>query len=132
MLRQDGDTDASPLRFETKMGVSMKQIAFASLTAICVVWALTDGAHAQASGRSATVCDRYARSYANDASRQGQVLRGAGVGSLVGLGLGSIGGAAGVGAAIGGTIGAIGGGARRADTSRKMYEAAYIDCMAGR
>ncbi len=114
------------------MGVSMKQIAFAFLTATCVAGALASDAYAQASGRSATVCDRYARSYANDASRQGQVLRGTGAGSLVGLAIGSIGGAAGAGAAIGGAVGMIGGGARRAETSRRMYEAAYIDCMAGR
>jgi hypothetical protein len=54
--------------------------------------------------QSATACDAYARSYANDASRQGQILRGGAKGGLVGLGIGAIAGGAGVGAAIGGGL----------------------------
>jgi hypothetical protein len=81
---------------------------------------------------SATACDSYARDYAANASRQGQVLGGAAKGSLLGLGIGAIAGASGVGAAVGATIGAIGGGARRQGTAQKMYNAAYQDCMAGR
>ena len=81
---------------------------------------------------SAVSCDAYARSYANDRSRQGQVLRGGAVGSLVGLGIGSIAGAGGAGAAIGAGIGVIGGGMRRSTTSDRMYDAAYQDCMARR
>lgn len=81
---------------------------------------------------SAVSCDSYARDYAANASRQGQVLGGAAKGSLLGLGIGAIAGASGVGAAVGATVGAIGGGARRQATSQRMYDAAYQDCMAGR
>lgn len=81
---------------------------------------------------SATACDSYARSYASDGSRQGQVLRGGAVGSLVGLGIGSITGSGGVGAAIGAGVGIIGGGMRRSSTADRMYNAAYQDCMARR
>jgi hypothetical protein len=86
-------------------------------------------ANAQTSRASAVTCDNYARSYANQSSRQGQVLRGGAVGSLVGLGLGSIAGAGGVGAAVGATVGVIGGGMRRTSTADQMYNAAYRDCM---
>jgi hypothetical protein len=81
---------------------------------------------------SAMACDSYARDYAANASRQGQVLRGAAVGSLLGLGVGALAGASGVGAAVGATVGAIGGGARRHSTAQRMYDVAYQDCMAGR
>lgn len=81
---------------------------------------------------SATACDAYARDYARQAGRQGQVLGGAARGSLVGLGIGAIAGGAGVGAAIGAGLGVIGGGARRHDTTDRIYHAAYQDCMAGR
>ena len=93
---------------------------------------LTSVAIVQAAQPSAVSCENYARNYAERASRQGQVLRGGAVGSLVGLGIGSIGGAAGAGAAIGAGIGIIGGGVRRVSTRDKMYNAAYQDCMAGR
>lgn len=90
-------------------------------------------ANAQAvRGQSAIVCDGFARSYAQKNSAKGQMLLGVGGGSLIGAGLGAIGGAAGVGAAIGGGIGLLGGGARRKQTSDQMYAAAYRDCMAGR
>jgi len=104
-----------------------------SVTVLClqVVLVATTGA-AYAQRPSAVVCDSYARSYAEQASRQGQVLRGAGGGSLIGLGLGALAGASGVGAAIGATIGGIGGGAKRQQTAERMYQAAYQDCMAGR
>jgi hypothetical protein len=81
---------------------------------------------------SATVCDAYARNYARDASRQGQVLGRGAVGSLIGLGIGAATGGAAVGAAIGGGIGVISGGARRQNTAERMYQAAFQDCMAGR
>jgi hypothetical protein len=42
-------------------------------------------------------CDSFARDYAANASRQGQVLGGAAKGSLLGLGIGAIAGASGVG-----------------------------------
>src|SRR5262245_35066696 len=104
-----------------------------SLFVLClqaVIVAVPGAAYAQRP--SAVVCDSYARSYAEQASRQGQVLRGAGGGSLIGLGLGALAGASGVGAAIGATIGGIGGGARRQQTASRMYEVAFQDCMAGR
>ena len=93
---------------------------------------VADRAGAQGSRPSAVACDSYARNYASNASRQGQVLRGGAVGSLVGLGLGSITGAAGVGAAIGAGVGIIGGGIGRSSTADRMYNAAYQDCMSGR
>jgi hypothetical protein len=89
-------------------------------------------AAAQAPPASAVTCDNYARSYAQQSSRQGQVLRGGAVGSLVGLGLGSIAGAGGVGAAIGATVGVIGGGMRRSSSADRTYNAAYQDCMSRR
>ena len=92
----------------------------------------TDASIAQGSRPSAVACDSYARNYADHASRQGQVLRGGAVGSLVGLGIGSISGAAGAGAAIGAGIGVIGGGIRRSAGAERMYNAAYQDCMSGR
>ena len=84
------------------------------------------------SGKSSMACDAYARNYAQNASRQGQVLGGGAKGSLLGAGIGAFAGAAGVGAAIGAGIGIIGGGARRNADAERMYRAAYQDCMAGR
>ena len=98
--------------------------------ALSVPWA--GGGNAQKTQPSAVACDNYARNYANNASRQGQVVGRAAAGGLVGLGLGAIAGASGVGAAVGATVGAIGGGARRQQTANRMYEVAYQDCMAGR
>ena len=94
--------------------------------------AATSAADAQSSKPSAVVCDSYARNYAEHASRQGQVLGGGAVGSLVGLGIGALAGGPALGAAIGGGVGLIGGGARRSATADRMYSAAYSDCMAGR
>jgi hypothetical protein len=93
---------------------------------------LATNARAQSARPSAASCDRYAHNYAKNASRQGQVLGGAAVGSLVGLGIGAIAGGAGVGAAIGGGIGAIGGGVRRSSSYNNIYQSVYRDCMAGR
>jgi hypothetical protein len=107
--------------------------AIAVIAGFLAVWAgIPDLAGAQGSRPSAVSCDSYARNYASSSSRQGQVLRGGAVGSLVGLGLGSITGAAGVGAAIGATVGVIGGGIGRSSTADRMYNAAYQDCMSGR
>ena len=97
--------------------------------ALLVFWSAGVGI---ASTQSSGACDSYARSYAQNGSRQGQVLRGGAIGSLVGLGLGSIGGAAGTGAAIGAGLGMIGGGVKRAGTADRLYRDAYNDCMAGR
>jgi len=95
---------------------------------LCVV----GGAQVASAQPSALGCDSYARNYAQGTSRQGQVLRGGAVGSLVGLGIGSITGAGGAGAAIGAGIGAIGGGIRRGASADRIYNAAYQDCMSGR
>jgi len=92
----------------------------------------TTTAQAQANRPSAILCDSWARSYSQQASRQGQVLRAGAGGSLIGLGLGALAGASGVGAAIGATVGVIGGGAKRQQTAERIYQAAYTDCMAGR
>jgi H+/Cl- antiporter ClcA len=86
----------------------------------------------KAQAASAKVCDAYARNYSEKASRQGQVLGGGVVGSLLGLGIGAIAGGAGTGAAIGAGVGVIGGGASRRKTADRMYHAAFQDCMAGR
>jgi len=43
-------------------------------------------------------CDRYAQDYARTHSRNGQVLRGAGGGALLGAGIGALAGGAGAGA----------------------------------
>lgn len=89
-------------------------------------------AYAQAARPSAIACDAFARNYAQNQSRQGQVLRGTAGGSLLGAGIGAIAGGAAVGAAVGAGIGLIGGGARRQETANRIYHAAYQDCMAGR
>jgi hypothetical protein len=83
-----------------------------------------------AEAASAKACDAYAREYANNGSRQGQVLRGGAVGTLAGAGVGALFGAAGIGAAVVGGLGVIGGGRDRRETARGMYQAAYHDCMA--
>ena len=112
---------------ETKLKSTLRRLS-AVAVALAFVTAFAGQAHAQ----SATVCDAYARSYANDESRRGQVLRHGAVGSLIGLGIGAMAGGAGVGAAIGGGIGAVGGGAKRRAVADQMYNAAYADCMAGK
>ena len=107
---------------------------YVTLLLVCNGFALIEmsAADAQSSRPSAVACDNYARSYSEQASRQGQVLGGAAKGSLLGLGIGALAGGAGVGAAIGAGVGLIGGGAKRSDTANRMYSAAYQDCMAGR
>jgi Glycine zipper len=52
-------------------------------------------------------CDQYAQDYARNHSRNGQVLRGAGGGALLGAGIGALAGGAGTGAAIGAGVGAL-------------------------
>lgn len=100
--------------------------------ALALMAGLAGPAYAQSSRPSSIVCDSFARNYAQNSSRQGQVFKGAGVGSLVGLGIGALAGGAGIGAAVGATIGGIGGGARRQADADRIYAAAYQDCMAGR
>jgi hypothetical protein len=81
---------------------------------------------------SPAACDRYAQSYSRQFSANGQTVRGAGRGALVGAGVGAISGRAGRGAAIGAGVGAVAGGARRAASASNLYHDAYRDCMAGR
>jgi uncharacterized protein YcfJ len=81
---------------------------------------------------SAAVCSDYADSYARQASARGQMLAGAAGGAGVGAVVGSIFGGAGAGAAVGAGLGVIVGGARRSASYKKIYEDAFIDCMAGR
>ena len=77
-------------------------------------------------------CDRYAQDYARNHSRNGQVLRGAGGGALLGAGIGALAGGVGAGAAIGAGVGALTGGARRTRHASRLYNHAYHECMAGR
>jgi hypothetical protein len=77
-------------------------------------------------------CDRYAQDYARTHSRNGQVIRGAGGGALLGAGIGALAGGAGAGAAIGAGVGALTGGARRTRHASRIYNHAYHECMAGR
>src|SRR5215470_6003428 len=77
-------------------------------------------------------CDRYAQEYARTHSRNGQVLRGAGGGALLGAGIGALAGGAGAGTAIGAGVGAITGGVRRSSHASRIYNHAYRECMAGR
>jgi hypothetical protein len=77
-------------------------------------------------------CDRYAQDYARNNSRNGQVLRGAGGGALLGAGIGALAGGAGTGAAIGAGVGALTGGVRRGSHASRLYNHAYHECMAGR
>jgi hypothetical protein len=77
-------------------------------------------------------CDRYAQEYARTHSRNGQVLRGAGGGALLGAGIGALAGGAGAGAAIGAGVGALTGGVRRTSHASRIYNHAYHECMAGR
>jgi hypothetical protein len=110
----------------------MKLRLVAGILIVCCATGSWTTVNAQVGGRSAVVCDSYARDYATRASAQGQMLGGAAGGSLIGLGLGALAGASGVGAAVGATVGLIGGGAMRQQTADQMYSAAYQDCMAGR
>jgi hypothetical protein len=77
-------------------------------------------------------CDWYAQQYARNHSRNGQVLRGAGGGALLGAGIGALAGGAGAGAAIGAGVGALTGGARRTSHASRLYNHAFHECMAGR
>jgi hypothetical protein len=81
---------------------------------------------------SSRACDAWARDYARNASRQGQVVRRGTFGALVGLGIGAATGGPAAGAAIGGGVGALSGTHARQRTADQIYWAAYRDCMAGR
>ena len=77
-------------------------------------------------------CDWYARDYAQNHSANGQMVRGAAGGALLGAGIGALAGGAGVGAAIGAGVGVLSGGARRSHHASRLYDHAYHECMAGR
>jgi len=109
-----------------------KQLAFVGVCGIALGMLSLTMSYAQSSRPSAVSCDRYARDYAENSSRRGQMLGGAAKGSLLGAGIGAIAGGAGTGAAIGAIVGVVGGGARRSSTAERMYSVAYQDCMAGR
>lgn len=115
--------------------MSRKKIAAISC-GVGLALAVTSTANAQLplnpGSYSAVACDSYANSYAQRASRHGQLLGGAAVGSLAGLAIGSLFAASGVGAVIGVTAGLLGGGAVRHKREQEIYAAAYKDCLAGR
>jgi H+/Cl- antiporter ClcA len=103
----------------------------ASLCACALIVGLAS-AQTAAGAPSSRACDAFARDYARNASRQGQVVRRGAFGSLLGLGIGAATGGAGAGAAIGAGVGVGSGGIARQRTANKIYKAAYRDCMAGR
>jgi hypothetical protein len=70
---------------------------------------------------SSRACDAFARDYARNASRQGQVVRRGVLGGLLGVGIGAATGGAAAGAAIGGGVGALSGGRARQRTADKIY-----------
>jgi hypothetical protein len=86
-----------------------------------------------AQARSRAYCDAYARDYASHKAGAQQVVQGAAVGALLGLGIGAIAGghhALRNGALIGGGVGAVGGGINANGKWRKYYNRAYADCRA--
>lgn len=92
---------------------------------------LVSGIQTSNAQNSAAYCDEYARNYAQQYGANGQVVRGAGRGALLGLGIGSFSGNAGRGAAIGAGAGAVIGVARRARSTSHIYNRVYQDCRAG-
>jgi len=84
-----------------------------------------------AEARSRAYCDAYARDYASRHAGAQQVVEGAAVGALLGLGIGAIAGghhALRNGALIGGGVGAVGGGVNANTKWRNYYNRAYYDC----
>jgi hypothetical protein len=84
-----------------------------------------------AEARSRRYCDAYARDYASRKAGAQQVVGGAAVGALLGLGVGAIVGghhAMRDGALIGGGVGAVGGGINANSKWRKYYNRAYTNC----
>lgn len=87
------------------------------------------GAYTLPPAELAFACDDYARSYAWRAGGQGEILGGGAIGSLAGLGIGSLFAASGVGAAIGAAAGLLVGGGIRAQHEEPIYRAAFQSCM---
>ena len=107
-------------------------VAFFVVAAVAIGMFGAEKLRAQPVAPSPVDCDRYAQDYARNHSRNGQVLRGAGGGALLGAGIGALAGGAGAGAAIGAGVGAITGGVRRTSHASRIYNHAYRECMAGR
>lgn len=101
------------------------------LGAMLLIW-FPSVADAKRTRHSAAECDAYARNYARDESRQGQIFGATGLGSLGGFALGSIWAASGVGAAIGAGVGLIAGLLIRTEDAGQIYNVAFRECMAGR
>ena len=83
---------------------------------------------------SRAYCDAYARDVANRKAGAQQVVKGAAVGALLGLGVGAIAGghhALRNGALIGGGVGAVAGGVNANGKWRKYYNRAYDRCRYG-
>ena len=84
-----------------------------------------------AEARSRAYCDAYARDVASHKAGAKQVVQGAAVGALLGLGVGAIVGghhALRDGALIGGGVGLVAGGVDANGKWRKYYNRAYADC----
>src|SRR5262249_23525849 len=111
----------------------MSRHAIATLAcAMTTIVGATTNLDAQSSRPSAVACDRYARNYAEDASRQGQGIGGGAKGSLLCARGGAAFRPARRRAADSGTHRLIGGGAKRNATASRLYDVAYQDCMSGR
>jgi uncharacterized membrane protein len=104
------------------LACGMALLAFGPLTVADTV------AHAEP---SAAACTTYAQNYAQQQTR-GIALIGTGTGAGVGGLVGGIFGKAGAGAVIGAGIGTIAGSKHRSQSSKAIFEDAFIDCMAGR
>src|SRR6516165_9805948 len=77
-------------------------------------------------------CDRYAQDYARNHSRNGQVLRGAGGGALLGAGIGALAGGAGAGGACGAVAALPPGGPGRPRQASQLDNHANNEGLAGR
>jgi hypothetical protein len=106
---------------------------FVTALAVAIgLFAISATPHHAYAAPTSRACDAWARDYARNASRQGQVVKRGMFGGLLGLGIGAATGGAGAGAAIGAGVGAGSGAMRRGRTFDQIYAAAYRDCMRGR
>jgi uncharacterized protein YcfJ len=112
--------------------MTYKKVAAAALVALMASSAVfVPAAEAR---RSRGYCDAYARDYASRRAGAQQVVGGAAVGALLGLGVGAVVGghhALRDGALIGGGVGAVGGGINANSKWRKYYNRAYSNCRYG-
>ena len=109
----------------------MRHLGVLAIVSVLAVFSLL-GAETLKAQPSPGECDWYAQDYARYHSANGQVVRGAAGGALLGAGIGALAGGAGVGAAIGAGVGVLSGGARRSHHHSRIYNYAYHECMAGR